>query len=641
MSLKRFWFLVALNLLVVLTLNHLYLQIIWLSGLLFFLRPVQKKAWGWLLLFSCLIIFQQWYLRQLPQTFSGTIVKVNANNVIVQVKARKIIVNQIRGATLFEQLSFTGNYQKLAGPPSTFGFDKIHHYQAQGIFYEITPTTYQLSASSSWRYKLVCYLKQKFTAQNYRLIEETLFNSYENHLTESFLTSLLFSKSLLINGCVQLFGVIMGYFFPEKQTKLLKLMAVSLLSYFFGLYLIFWRFLLTNYFPFQASDRFMNWGFSTCFLLAIKPFYVFQVGFGLLSAISLLRCFSQARHWYTNYLAIIPLNLYYFYELDIFRLVAYPIVRVLALINFLLVASQLIWIKLDLLSGWAKLLSSLPTWELALSGQPNFIWLIIWFELASLFLLAPKIRYLAGLILLLVFNQKQLWFQPVDIVTYLYVGQGDCAIIQPAFSTEVIVIDTGNKYNYHYLTDYLKARGITTIRYLIITHQDEDHSGNQISLTQDFLVREIITTKKDFTFKNQQWSALLADQVYPDENDNSLIFATIINHERYLFLADISQKVEVSLSEQNSNLQADIVKVAHHGSKTGTSPTLYRHLAPKLAIISSGYQNYYGHPHTETLTTLNNYRFAYINTAEVGDIFRISLGRFQFVFTSSKQLFLF
>ena len=91
----------------------------------------------------------------------------------------------------------------------------------------------------------------------------------------------------------------------------------------------------------------------------------------------------------------------------------------------------------------------------------------------------------------------------------------------------------------------------------------------------------------------------------------------LINHRGFktLFTGDISENVERKI-----NRDIDILKVAHHGSKTSTSKEFLENTSPKFALISAGVNNSYGHPHEEVLQNLEKHGIIYYVTARDGQV---------------------
>ena len=97
------------------------------------------------------------------------------------------------------------------------------------------------------------------------------------------------------------------------------------------------------------------------------------------------------------------------------------------------------------------------------------------------------------------------------------------------------------------------------------------------------------------------------------------------NQNSFLFTGDISKTVEKKLVEKQININSDILKVAHHGSKTSTSEEFLEKVLPEIAIVQVG-ENKYGHPNTEVLERLKFFAIKILRTDKDGDIKIISDG---------------
>lgn len=233
-----------------------------------------------------------------------------------------------------------------------------------------------------------------------------------------------------------------------------------------------------------------------------------------------------------------------------------------------------------------------------------------------------------------------------DLNTYkeshFYIGQGDCTLI--SFRGKNYLIDTGgarqeNKIAEKFLFPTLKLRGLTKIDGIFISHFDEDHAGNLNKILKKYRVDnifinhlpedpEILEKAEKFSniviLKKGDKVKILGDtlaEVLSDsenseeENDNSMVL--LINHRGFktLFTGDISENVERKI-----NRDIDILKVAHHGSKTSTSMEFLENTSPKFALISAGVNNSYGHPHEEVLQNLEKHGIIYYVTARDGQV---------------------
>lgn len=246
-------------------------------------------------------------------------------------------------------------------------------------------------------------------------------------------------------------------------------------------------------------------------------------------------------------------------------------------------------------------------------------------------------------------------------VVYFDIGQGDSTLIKTRFSKKVILIDTGGKVHFNtqrwqkakeltkgetIIANYLLSKGITKIDQLYLTHQDTDHVGNFPDLSQKIKIKQIIVPKgmEDLaSFKKRLAKSTVKKQdvygvtdkmitnsgnlqlLHPFEkgkgtNEDSLVLWLEIAGKKYIFTGDLDQPGEEAVLKKYPYVTADVLKTGHHGSKTATGPDLVKKLKPKVAIISAGRNNRYGHPNKETLETLKRYDIPYYLTARDGMI---------------------
>jgi len=107
-----------------------------------------------------------------------------------------------------------------------------------------------------------------------------------------------------------------------------------------------------------------------------------------------------------------------------------------------------------------------------------------------------------------------------------------------------------------------------------------------------------------------------------DLNDTSICLHLVYGEKKFLFMGDASENMEKDVAW----LGVDVLKVGHHGSKTSTSEEFLNQIKPKVAIISAGKDNNYGHPNIETLERLESIGAEIYRTDEQGTILLTSDG---------------
>ena len=113
---------------------------------------------------------------------------------------------------------------------------------------------------------------------------------------------------------------------------------------------------------------------------------------------------------------------------------------------------------------------------------------------------------------------------------------------------------------------------------------------------------------------------------YKDANNYSCTIKVSYKDSTYIFTGDIEKLSEDEILAKNYDISADVLKVAHHGSNTSTSQDFLNRVSPKIAVISCGAYNTYGHPNRETLDGLEKLNCIIYRTDLNKDIILISDG---------------
>ncbi len=237
-------------------------------------------------------------------------------------------------------------------------------------------------------------------------------------------------------------------------------------------------------------------------------------------------------------------------------------------------------------------------------------------------------------------------------IHYIDVGQGDSELIQ--IGDKNILIDAGTSDKK--ALDYLKSIGITKIDYAIATHPHEDHIGSMDDVIKAFDIgtfyapKATTTTKtfenmvKSLKAKNLKMTVpkvgeeitigkatltFLApnSEKYEDLNDYSIVVKLKYGNNSFIFMGDAQDISEGEMMKKQLDIQADILKVGHHGSHSSTTQPFLDKVNPKYAVISCEKGNDYGHPHKESLTKLNAKNINIFRTDLNGTIIATSDGK--------------
>jgi competence protein ComEC len=258
---------------------------------------------------------------------------------------------------------------------------------------------------------------------------------------------------------------------------------------------------------------------------------------------------------------------------------------------------------------------------------------------------APKLcRVLTPFLLLplLSFPRQNLRDGEFDL-RILDVGQGSAALLQTR--NTAIVIDTGAAraegvdYGESVVTPALLSAGVSP-HLIFVSHGDNDHAGGLEYLRTVFPSAQIFTSDLEkfptahACLSGQFWlfDGVRLDVLHPNpglpymKNDSSCVLRISGSHGSVLLPGDIGEAAEERLVHRyGSRLQADILIVPHHGSKSSSSDEFVAAVAPELAIISAGYRNRFGLPSTLTLKRYATAHIRVLETAKSGE--QLILGR--------------
>ncbi|MGM9917312.1 DNA internalization-related competence protein ComEC/Rec2 [Anaerotignum sp.] len=233
-------------------------------------------------------------------------------------------------------------------------------------------------------------------------------------------------------------------------------------------------------------------------------------------------------------------------------------------------------------------------------------------------------------------------FRKETTIAFLNVGQGDAAVIS-AYDGKTYLIDGGGVYGKemgknvgrNVVLPYLESLGVSRLDGVFLSHPDSDHMTGLLEVLEKIPTKGLYLS--DYPFSETEDVLLLKEMVeknnvplytvkvgdgsdgfcclYPlegvtfrdgDDNHGSMVLKYGCNGTEILFAGDISAADERFLLEQEADVSADILKVAHHGSKYSSDADFLEVVSPKAAVISCGAGNLYGHPHGETLERLQS-----------------------------------
>jgi len=105
-----------------------------------------------------------------------------------------------------------------------------------------------------------------------------------------------------------------------------------------------------------------------------------------------------------------------------------------------------------------------------------------------------------------------------------------------------------------------------------------------------------------------------SEPLYTEQNSNSIVVNVTYHNVSFMLAGDADEQAEERMLNSTDDLKADVLKLGHHGSRHSTTEPFLDAVSPKVAIISCGYDNPYGHPHNETLQRLIERSITYFRT---------------------------
>lgn len=552
-------------------------------------------------------------------------------------------------------------------------FDSKLYYQSKRIYnsgkiidYEIVGTKITIN---NLKFKIRNFFKSKLEIRSFEYLDAIIFgnNEIEDEVNKSY-KSLYISHILTISGMhIMFFYYLLTNFFKKFFSIDGELISTSLI--FLYVLLLGFPVSATRSFLFLLISLFNKVGYikytkldilsiSFIFMVIINPFIANQTGFVLTYLISFSLIFMNE---FTDNLSK---NKKSILNSLICILVSLPIVinmnNKIAILGIIFSVFLSIFLPKLLLSiGIIMLIFPNKIYEYVFIGlnkvliilsnnalmirfpQINIIEMLIYYAILVFILICmiKKNNIVKSFIVLVIYLicVKNVCIMPYYKITFIDVGQGDSTLIQTHHGKCNILIDSHNNL------DYLESLGTNHIDYIFISHFDKDHVSTLNDIIDDYKVKMIYYSEKSVTeeyIKNDNWINLNAgDELniegvrisvlgplkdYNSLNLNSLVLKIYINSNTFLFTGDINEEVELDLIDiYESQLKSDVLKVAHHGSKTSSSISFLDYVKPKYSIISVSNYNNYGLPNDEILQRLDKYSKLYLTKNNGNITFKI------------------
>ncbi len=377
---------------------------------------------------------------------------------------------------------------------------------------------------------------------------------------------------------------------------------------------------------------------------------------------------------YAN-IIIIPIMMYHFntvsFTFIISNIMASPILGIIVITGFLFIITSItvkpltrliaIFIKpiLSILIKISQICSKLPFSNI-LVVTPYMFNVISYYAIILYCIKSKKnnkCKIIICLLIVLILINFIIYIFPQKLrIFFIDVGQGDSTlIITPDKKT--VLIDGGGSDSFDVgekvLLPYLLDRRILKIDYVLISHFDTDHCGGILTIMEKVKVKNIIISEQAEHSENyERFKKLMIHKrirlievkkgdkikigrysefkiLFPTSrllsenplNNNSIVTQFNYNNFKMLFTGDIEKLAEQQiLKTEKAEIRADILKVAHHGSKTSSIPEFIKAVRPRIALIGVGKNNTFGHPNQQTIKNLENIKCRIYRTDLQGEI---------------------
>ncbi|ESU30594.1 hypothetical protein G3A_20945 [Bacillus sp. 17376] len=256
------------------------------------------------------------------------------------------------------------------------------------------------------------------------------------------------------------------------------------------------------------------------------------------------------------------------------------------------------------------------------------------------------------------------YLNPNGQITFLDVGQGDSIFIRMPYNQGNYLIDTGGVMRFEkekwqqrgslydpgkkIVVPFLKSEGVRTLDKLILTHGDADHVGGAVALLEEIRVKQLIVPRVSDRSGLEEEIIEIASKkgadiyvagmgirwktsggnfliLHPSEmdgerNEQSIVLRATFGGKKWLFTGDLGSEGENSMARKIKDIDIDVLKIGHHGSKYSSSEPFLERTNADFAVISVGKNNRYGHPGKEVIKRLEERGIQIFRTDEDGAI---------------------
>lgn len=567
---------------------------------------------------------------KLPSVTEGKVVSVTSSYAVMRKDNTKFILYVDEPLLLDGEYTFEAEFTAVHSASNFFGFSFENYCRQNGIYYSGKAAKITLiKENRTIRSFLQKRIDERTNEQERKILFRTVLNVTDDSLEEDWLMESGFSFS----GILLLFQFILSRFLGKsKVKKILLILDTALLSvYRFPLTVLFH--FITDIFFFTDFDAYERNAFSLVLILLWNPSAIYAFAFQVIGLMKLCSLFAKKNRFPSMCLFLVIESLNYNRMNPLSSVIFRVSVMYSGFLWFYGICLVLLGIQLsDCFLVPGRLFSSFLGFfnmpgSVKGAGFLFFILLILTFS-------KDKKYFQKVYAALLIFQLTGL-FHPFMELSIINVGQGDAIYLKGPFHTADILIDTGKPNAYRSLHPFLEAKGVRKIDELIITHNDDDHSGNKEKIQKAYKVRNTI---EEHSAKTEVWPFVLYDLNSldnEDENQSSIMDYFALNGLKVMLCGDGDEQSEKEILKKYEKLDVSVLKAGHHGSASASCEKFLDTVKPEITLFSAGSPSLYHHPSSIVVNRMKERHIPYLNTYEEGDITILCLPYCNLLVTSS------
>lgn len=608
------------------------------------------------------VILLNWPKPCNDKVIEGKIIVASNDNIVLKTAQTKVkVYGEFTGYKIGDKLKIEVEYFDLAKPTNDNAFNYANYLYSQGITNNASiKRLLSYSSHESWLQKLQSKMNSQSEVDSYAKmfilgIKDDIDDEDYQRLTDLSIVHLFALSGLHINMLMTTLKKILCFIMPEAIVDYVVIGIIGLYVYLIPFNVSFVRAylvtLLNSLFK-GYLNKLDSLAIVTILMLIINPYIIYSLSF-IFSYFIYFIILLLNKNKYFNLIVFfgsLPIILMIQYRINVLSIVLtvilVPLIKLLYFSLWLYVLFGSIFKEMGSIVIYFlnNIIVFCDDFSLFINfSKPTLFFILAYYFIYFQIILQLNVkrkatRSILMLVSLILMFYMRPYYNIAGKVVMIDVGQGDCFLIQQPFNQGNILIDTGGLMNRDLASDtlipYLHSLGIFELDYVFISHDDFDHCGSYDSLAKQIKIKNTVTTyHQNIDIGRIKIEMLDAKINSDDKNDQSLVIKATINNLDYLFMGDASVKVEKALLEQYPDLKADVLKVSHHGSNTGTSAQFLDAINAKIALISCGKNNRYNHPHDEIITRLKDYGLKIYRSDTMGMVKVVYYGKDNYIYS--------